>query len=229
MRRSALVVVLAGIVAAGSGCASSKKTAVAKAPPGDPIDANACEHICAASAACGDAPSTCEPKCRDWLVNRSRPGIATATAKCAVPRIDGVCAKHEYARAAASALVACIDEAGRAALKVDNRALVVAARAICDRGARCNDASEEDADRCVEKITFGNKVPKGLGIFGAIKPDLVERFASCMAESSCGSQSGASACFGEMLGEDDDEEQGDDDGDGVAPQKATPETPGTKI
>jgi hypothetical protein len=229
MRRSALVVILAGIVVA-SGCASSKKTAVAKAPPGDPIDANACEHICAASAACGDAPSTCEPKCRDWLVTRSRPGIATATAKCAVPRIDGVCAKHEYARAAASALVACIDEAGRAALKVDNSALLVAARAICDRGARCNDASEEDADRCVEKITYGNKVPKGLGIFGAIKPDLVERFASCMAESPCGSQTGASACFGEMLGEDDDESV-DDGGDEAAPPppKPTAEPPGTKI
>lgn len=227
MGRCALLFAMVGLLGL-SGCASSKRATTAKAPAGDPIDANACEHICAASAACGDAPSTCEPKCRDWLVARSRPGIATATAKCAVPRIDGACAKHEYAHTAASALVACIDEAGRAALKVDNSALVVAARAICQRGARCNDASEEDADRCVEKITFANKVPKGLGIFGAIKPSLVERFASCMAESACGSQSGASACFGEMLGEEDDDDNGDGD-EAQPPAPKVPEGPSTKI
>lgn len=215
------------------GCASSHKPPQSAKLQGEPVDGSACAHICAASAACGDSLDSCEPKCREWLVNRSRPGIATATAKCAVPRIGGVCSSDEGQRSAASALVSCIDEAGRAALKVDPTALLVAARAICERGARCHDQSPADAERCVQKITYGARVPRGLGIFGAIKPELVQRFAQCMSDSSCAAAGGASSCFGEMLGEDPDDhdDQGDDeDDDDSMPPPPPPKTPedGTK-
>ncbi len=199
---SAATLITFGAFFASLACASSRGKAVAR-PPGEPIDTNACTHICAASAACGEAVEACEPKCRDWLVNRSRPGIATATAKCAVPRIDEAWRVGCSERAAASALVGCIDEAGKASLLVDREPLVLAARAICERGARCNNASLAEANRCVAKITDAPKIPKGLGIFGAIKPELVERFASCMASSQCGDNGGAGACFGEMLGEEE--------------------------
>lgn len=195
---SASVLITFGVLLACAG----RGRAVAR-PAGEPVDTNACTHICAASAACGEAVESCEPKCRDWLVNRSRPGIATATAKCAVPRIDDACTARAYERAAATALVGCIDEAGTASLLVDREPLLVAARAICERGARCNDASPDDADRCISKIADAPRIPKGLGIFGAIKPELVERFADCMATSQCGDSGGAGACFGEMLGEDE--------------------------
>lgn len=223
-----------GLLVAGAGCASHKAGSPgAKVAKGDATDASACQTICAASAACGDAPEVCEPKCRDWLVTRSRPGIASATARCAVPRIDGVCADSQYARAAATALVACIDEAGRVALKKDHSALLVAARAICERGARCNDASPAEADQCVEKIAAAPRVPKGLGIFGAMKPALVQRFAACMADSTCGPSGGASSCFGEMLGEDGegDSDGGDDEAPAapVKPVKPSNDAPGTKI
>jgi len=226
------VVIAAGVL----GCASHKGATNAKGGSGEVADAGACTKICEASAACGDAADVCVPKCQDWLVTRSRPGIAGETARCAVPRIDGVCANHEYARAAATALVSCIDEAGRKALAVDKTSLFVAARAICERGARCNDASDEDAANCVEKITATNHVPRGLGIFGAMKPALVQRFAQCMSMSACGPEGGASACFGEMLGEDDSTEPGDEDEGTPAtpppkkpPVEEAPETPGTKI
>ena len=215
--------VVIGLSIAGAGCASHKASAPGvRFGTGDSTDASACQSICAASAACGDAPEVCEPKCRDWLVTRARPGIASATARCAVPRIDGVCVDSQYARAAASALVACIDEAGRGALRKDQTALLLAARAICERGARCNDASSEEADQCVEKITVAPRVPKGLGIFGAMKPALVQQFAACMADSTCGPSGGASSCFGEMLGEDSGDET---DGEGDTDAPTTPMKP----
>jgi hypothetical protein len=203
-------------------------------------DGSACAKICEASAACGDTPEVCEPKCQDWLVARARPGIATETALCAVPRIDGVCANHEYARAAATALVSCIDEAGRKALASDKTSLFVAARAICEHSVRCNDDPddphpEEMTVNCVDKITNAKRIPRGLGIFGAMKPALVQRFAQCMAMSACGPGGGASACFGEMLGEEDDGTPDDDDESPATPPTAKPpveeqpETPGTKI
>ena len=229
LSRLVAVVVSAGVVI---GCASHKGASNAKGGT-EVADGSACSKICQASAACGDTPEVCEPKCQDWLVARSRPGIATETALCAVPRIDGVCANHEYARAAATALVSCIDEAGRKTLATDKSSLFVAARAICERGARCNDASEEDAVKCVDKITSTNHIPRGLGIFGAMKPALVQRFAQCMSMSACGPEGGASACFGQMLGEEDDGTPDEDDETPSAPEKPPveeqPETPGTKI
>jgi hypothetical protein len=198
-------------------------------------DGSACAKICEASAACGDTPEVCEPKCQDWLVARARPGIATETALCAVPRIDGVCANAETARVAATALVSCIDEAGRKALAKDKTSLFVAARAICEHSVRCNDAPEEKTVECVQQITNSKRIPRGLGIFGAMKPALVERFAQCMAMSACGPGGGASACFGEMLGEEDDGTPDEDDEtpatppNGKPPVEEQPETPGTKI
>ena len=224
--RSVVLVVLgAGAIAA---CAHKGATT----PKSEIADGDACARICAASAACGDSLDACQPKCQDWLVERSRPGIASETARCAVPRIGGVCASHEYARAAATALVSCIDEAGRKALATDKTSLFIAARAICDRGARCNDASSEEAALCVDKITA--KIPRGLGIFGAMKPALVQRFAQCMSMSECGAEDGASSCFGEMLG-DESGEPGDEDETPATPnekppvEEEQPDTPGTKI
>jgi hypothetical protein len=190
----------------GLGCSSSRPTATPSAKARVvAADGDACQQICEASAACGDSPDTCAPKCNEWLIQRSRPGIAGAAARCAVPRIDSVCGEHDSAKGAATALVSCIDEAGRQALTHDNHSLLVAARAICDRGVRCSDGGgghgDADAQSCVERITVGN-IPRGLGIFGAVKPELVERFALCMDASECGGgQAGASSCFGEMLGE----------------------------
>lgn len=230
-------VITVGLVMAG--CASHKGQAVAaKHGTAEVADGSACAKICEASAACGDSPDQCEPKCQDWLVARSRPGIATETARCAVPRIDGVCANDQKARAAATALVTCIDEAGRKALNADKTALLVAARAICERGARCDDRSPEDAASCVEKLTHAPRIPRGLGIFGAMKPALVQRFAQCMSTSACGSEDGgSSSCFGEMLGEESDDGADDDDSTPATPVKPVkPPTssedegpPGTKI
>lgn len=239
MRRLSSLVAVGSIGAAAIvGCASHMGATKGAKSAGPQSDANACARICEASAACGDSPEVCVPKCQDWLVARSRPGIASETAICAIPRIDGVCANHEYARAAATALVSCIDEAGRKALAVDRSSLFLAARAICDRGARCNDASDEEAALCVEKITAAGKIPRGLGIFGAMKPALVQRFARCMSQSECGPSAGGSVCFGEMLGEDtggDDEDDGDDAVPATPgkpskpPVEEGPDTPGTKI
>jgi hypothetical protein len=168
----------------------------------------ACERICEASAACGDQTEACEGRCKEWLVRRSRSGIARAAARCAVPRIELACGE-DHAKGAARALVACVDEAGRVALRDDKKTLFVAARAICERGARCNGGSASDATRCVDKMMRAEPTPRGLGIFGAMRPELVDGFASCMQSTSCG-PSGA-ACFGEILGEsvpDDDEHDG---------------------
>lgn len=189
-------------------------------------DATACSEICDASAACGDSPQTCVARCNEWLIRRSRPGIAKTTAACAVPRIDNACEK-DASRAAAKALVACVDDAGRDALRKDKSTLLVAARAICERGARCSGATANDATKCIDRIASSNPPPRGLGIFGAIKPELVEEFADCMQASECG-PAGA-ACFGEMLGETG----GMDEEAPTEPPKATPKAPpvegGTKI
>lgn len=180
-------------------------------------DASACSEICDASAACGDSPQSCVARCNEWLVRRSRPGIARTAAACAVPRIDSAC-ESDAARAAAKALVSCVDDAGRATLRKDKSTLLVAARAICERGARCGGGSSKETTQCVERITRANPPPRGLGIFGAIKPELVEDFASCMQSSECGP--GGAVCFGEMLGETGEEPE-------VAPAPAPKASPAT--
>lgn len=70
---------------------------------GTKADSSACAEICDASAACGDSPQTCEARCNEWLIRRSRPGIAKTAAACAVPRIDNACEK-DASRVAAKAL-----------------------------------------------------------------------------------------------------------------------------
>ncbi len=189
-------------------------------------DAGACTEICDASAACGDSPQSCIARCNEWLVRRSRPGIARTAAKCAVPRIDSAC-ETDASRAAAKALVSCVDDAGRDALRKDNSTLLVAARAICERGARCGGGTAKETIKCVERIAAANPPPRGLGIFGAIKPELVEDFASCMHTSECGP--GGAVCFGEMLGETGEAAEPP----AAPPPKATPVHPpvegGTKI
>ncbi len=192
-------------------------------------DTKACAQICDASAACGDTEERCLTRCTEWLVKRSRPGIASATARCAVPRIDDACGT-DAARGAARALVSCVDEAGRTALVSDKKTLFVAARAICERGARCQGGSPTDANSCIQRIVNAPAAPKGLGIFGAIKPTLVTEFATCLQTSGCG-QAGA-VCFGSMLGETGVEGPDDDEAPSVPPpeQPAPTTAPaGTKI
>lgn len=198
---------------------ASDKVATAKSSS---TDTSACSEICDASAACGDSPQTCVSRCNEWLIRRSRPGIARTAAACAVPRIDSAC-ERDASRAAAKALVACVDDAGRAALGSDKSTLLIAARAICERGARCGGASSKEASTCVERITRANPPPRGLGIFGAIKPELVDDFASCMKTSECGP--GGAVCFGEMLGETG----GSDHEAGESAPAAPPVEGGSKI
>ncbi|MBI2393143.1 MAG: hypothetical protein HYV09_26395 [Deltaproteobacteria bacterium] len=219
----ALGLVLLAFSAASSACspnrdgsrapASVATAATAATGKWAPRDRAACEDICDASAACGDSAASCLTRCNEWLIKRSRPGIASATARCAVPRIDDAC-EQSAARGAARALVACVDEAGRQALSKDKETLLVAARAICDRGARCGGGSSTDANQCVSRLLSAKPAPRGLGIFGAIKPELVSDFADCMETSNCG-PAGA-ACFGEMLGET------------TAPSDSDPATPEEK-
>lgn len=228
------------LFASAAGC-SPKRDAGAPAKlagaSSSPVaDAEACAQICDASAACGDTNDRCMSRCTEWLVKRSRPGIASATAKCAVPRIDDACG-GDAARGAARALVSCVDEAGRSALVSDKKTLLVAARAICERGARCTGGSSSDANHCIQRILGAPKTPKGLGIFGAIKPALVSEFATCLQTSGCG-QAGA-VCFGAMLGETGaqpgaGDDEGDHDEEAPPPTPATPAAPpaaagGTKI
>lgn len=225
---------LAGVLLVFSACSPKSDGGLpgrlAAAPASSPVaDRDACAQICDASAACGDTSERCMSRCNEWLVRRSRPGIASATARCAVPRIDDACGA-DTARGAARALVSCVDEAGRTALVSDKKTLMVAARAICERGARCTGGSSSDATHCVQRIVGAPATPKGLGIFGAIKPALVSEFASCMQASGCGPA--GSMCFGAMLGETgaqpggDGIEEGDDGVDEAAPP-ATPATPAT--
>lgn len=190
-------------------------------------DSSACTQICEASAACGDAPDTCRARCNEWLVKRSRPGIAGVTAKCAVPRIDSAC-EQDASRAAAKALVSCVDDAGRAALAKDKSTLLVAARAICERGARCGGGGAKESSHCVDKIAGQNPPPRGLGIFGAMRPEIVEDFANCMQSSECGE--GSAVCFGEMLGETGETAPPPGDTEGAPPKETTPPVEGgTKI
>ena len=179
-------------------CSPKGKTEAKVAATSGKSDVSACTEICDASAACGDSPMTCQSRCNEWLVRRSRPGIAGIAAKCAVPRIGNAC-EQDASRAAAKALVACVDDAGRSALTKDKSTLLVAARAICERGARCGGGGANETTKCVDRITATNPPPRGLGIFGAMKPELVEDFAECMQTSECGQ--GGAVCFGEMLGE----------------------------
>jgi len=179
-------------------CSPKGRGSDAKVAASGKSDVSACGEICDASAACGDSPMTCQSRCNEWLVKRSRPGIAGSAAKCAVPRIGNACEK-DASRAAAKALVACVDDAGRKALVKDKSTLLVAARAICERGARCAGGGAKETSHCVDKIAAANPPPRGLGIFGAMKPELVEEFADCMQSSACGP--GGAVCFGEMLGE----------------------------
>jgi hypothetical protein len=181
-----------------AGCSPKGKGEARVAANNGKGDVAACSEICEASAACGDAPDVCRSRCNEWLVKRSRPGIAGVTAKCAVPRIDNAC-ETDASRAAAKALVSCVDDAGRAALAKDKSTLLVAARAICERGARCGGGAGHETTSCVERITKQNPPPRGLGIFGAMRPEIVNDFASCMKSSECGA--GGAVCFGEMLGE----------------------------
>ncbi|GAC1583631.1 MAG: hypothetical protein NVS3B20_13850 [Polyangiales bacterium] len=214
------------------GCSAGRKVSSsqrAQASAVDTIDARACDRICEASAACGDSAQACAMKCNEWLVERSRPGIASAAAKCAVPRIDSVCeAPDSTTKGAVGALVSCIDEAGRSALRHDNASLVVAARALCERGARCGEGGADDAEHCIQSISQSS-IPRGLGIFGAIKPELVRRFAVCMGASDCGTNSGASACFGDMLGDRQRARRDNASMPEAAPEPEESGPPGTKI
>jgi hypothetical protein len=182
------------------GCSSSPKPIAG--PPKEAVaevvatDNEACDRICTSSVACGDSQQVCKPKCNDWLVSRSRKGVARAVARCAIPRIDSTCAEHGSG-SASEELVACIGEVGRKALGEDRSPLLIAGRAICNRDSRCAGGTAEDARACYSKLTSGS-VHDGLLIFGAIKPALVERFAACMDESECQDDAG---CFGQMLGE----------------------------
>lgn len=186
------------------GCSSSTaKPPKETAPPVDvsgleTTDAEACSHICASSAACGDSKVSCQPKCNDWLVSRSRKGVAKAVAQCAVPRIDNACSDNNVTGAsAAEELVSCIGEVGRRALAQDRSPLLVAGRAICNRDSRCGGGTPEEAKACYLKLTSG-RLHDGMLIFGAMKPELVQRFATCMDTTDCADDT---ACFGEMLGE----------------------------
>lgn len=215
-RPIALVLSLLAVAACSP---KGKGEAKVAAAPGK-SDTAACVEICDASAACGDSSMSCQERCNEWLVKRSRPGIANSAAKCAVPRIGDAC-EQEASRAAAKALVSCVDDAGRAALVKDKSTLLVAARAICERGARCAGAGAKETNHCIDRITKATPPPRGLGIFGAMKPELVDEFADCMQTSECG-PAGA-VCFGEMLGEGDSELG--PDGPESEPPKGEPSAP----
>jgi len=225
--RLAVLVGGGGVLLLLGACSPKGDAAKAAAAPGTAkvADGQACAQICDASAACGDTSNQCLSRCNEWLVKRSRPGIASATAKCAVPRIDDACSE-DAAQGAARALVSCVDEAGRSALASDKKTLLVAARAICDRGVRCGGGSPKDASYCVQRIVGAPSTPKGLGIFGAIKPTLVSEFASCLQTSGCGP--GGSECFGAMLGETGAHPgEEPDEGDGQQAPPAVPAKPAT--
>lgn len=217
-RYRALAVVLSLVPAVA--CSPKGKGETKVAATTGKSDVSACSEICDASAACGDSPATCEARCREWLVKRSRPGIAGTAARCAVPWIGNAC-EQEASRAAAKALVACVDDAGRQALVKDKSTLLVAARAICERGARCGGGGANETSHCVDRITGANPPPRGLGIFGAMKPELVSDFADCMQSSECGP--GGAVCFGEMLGESGDAPGAPESGG--APSRPPAETP----
>jgi hypothetical protein len=196
-------------------------TAVAK-------DDQACAKICQASEQCGDSPTTCNAKCEEWLVHRSRAGIATKAAACAVPKIQTACAE-DATRGAARALVTCVDIAGRMELQRDKKSLFVAARAICERGARCGGGSKSDAAACTERLIATSPTPRGLGIFGAIRPEIVQDFASCMQSTAC--EGSTASCFAEMMGEEGSPEESAPEE--TAPPSKAPTTsdapPSTKI
>lgn len=191
----------------GAVACSSGGTPPAKSASNEPAmqaksaasDADACKKICDASRACGDSTEECTHKCNSWLVERSRTGIARQTATCAIPRIENACAQ-DASRGAARALVNCVDDAGRTALRKDKQSLVVAAHAICARGARCGGGNQGDAAACVDKIISSSPMPRGLGIFGATRPEIVKDFASCMDASPC--DGSPAACFAGMMGEE---------------------------
>jgi hypothetical protein len=200
-------VALLGVFVFGGLACSSEGAPPAKSPANQAegsktvaaSDTDACNKICEASRACGDSTEECAHKCNSWLVERSRTGIARQTATCAVPRIENACAK-DASRGAARALVNCVDDAGRTALSKDKKSLVVAAHAICARGARCGGGSQGDAAACVEKIMSSSPMPRGLGIFGATRPEIVKDFASCMDASPC--DGSPAVCFAGMMGEE---------------------------
>lgn len=234
--RVALVTSTAAIAAVFSfatvGCSSKSNTAPAKSPVaqnGSPaVDVQACARICEASSACGDEKQACQSKCNDWLIERSRAGIAQQAATCAVPRIESACAA-EATRGAARALVMCVDEAGRNALRNDKSTLLVAAKAICERGARCGGGSAEEAQACVARLASASPTPRGLGIFGAVKPGFVGQFASCMQSSDCSES--AAGCFAAMMGESVEDEGAEPNQSPASPgpQMSMPAPTGTKI
>jgi hypothetical protein len=241
MQRSALAVslaCLASLTMTVAACSSGSPPKAAQAPAapaargGGPTvtDGDACPKICAASESCG-GDDACQRKCSDWLITRGRPGIAAATATCAIGRIERACTREPDPRVAAVALVTCIDEAGRAALKGDRRALFVAARAICDRGARCGDGSKDDADECVQGMAEGERIPRGLGLFGAFKPEILADFRKCMDTTACTAENDV-GCLGEMLGgaranlPSAEPSEGPGDENEPPKTKAAPTTPG---
>lgn len=232
----ASVLVLVSLSACSSGAPKPAALGGAAAAPsargGGPgavlADGDACPRICAASASCGE-DGACLVKCSDWLVTRGRPGIAAATANCAIGRIERACTREPDPRVAAIALVTCIDEAGRVALQRDRRSLFVAARAICDRGARCGDGSKDDADACVAGMSGDELIPRGLGLFGAFKPELLAQFRKCMESSACTAENDV-GCLGEMLGSERASlpRPAAEPGDGtIAPEPAGAAAPGS--
>lgn len=170
------------------------------------------------SAAVLSGGAGCSPK------GRNDTAVASSTKSGDSSACSEIC---DASAACGEALVACVDDAGRDAIRKDNSTLLVAARAICERGARCGGGSAKEANKCVDRIASTNPPPRGLGIFGAIKPNLVAEFAACMQSSECGA--GGATCFGEMLGETGG--SGDDGASETAPSPppGPPAEGGSKI
>lgn len=181
-----------------AGCPSS-----ARGPSDDAASdgADACRAICRAGRACSSATGReCRAACDKILASRVREGLSEAIADCATPRIERACGDGAGEDAMSEALVRCIDKAGRDALANDDAPMQVAARALCGHEARCNSGTRREERKCVGAMVEKSSTTEGFGFFGALRPELVDEFATCISDAECDESRATDPCFHRLVG-----------------------------
>jgi hypothetical protein len=198
--RATSVIVLVAAMAGLVGCPSSARDAREDEAVAESADA--CRAICRATRECSSTPAReCREACDKVLSSRVRDGLATAIADCAAPRIRRACGDDGGGDDAMSAaIVRCIDEAGRDALANDDAPMRLVARALCGREARCSSASRREERTCVGAMVEKSTTTEGFGFFGALKPELVDEFATCISDAECEESSATEPCFHRLVG-----------------------------
>lgn len=167
------------------GCGGASTTPAKSRPA--PTETDACERMCEVYEGCRIVPTNCAAVCAADQ-KRLRDGVQPALVGCLERELAG-CEHRELTerRQIVSLCFAAVLEA----YAKDATAMNRIARAVCARQAKC--APSPDAE-CETKIRAQYKDSPNSKVLAIVRPELLEKTASCIESASCDDNDPVQSC-----------------------------------